>query len=171
MAPPTNTNSIDTDMDTESSQIFQTQTTTCCEHQESELLLRLRQTEHCRVDCTIPRGSRVILVGANGAGKSTLMRILTGQIFMNIEADEFDVCGNDKPHDQHNGVAYLGGLWKVEGMSRRKAKNYIYKFYTLYHSFLDYITHRSLSCYITPCCNVRQNRSMVFVHNYGHRRA
>merc|ERR1711871_1138866 len=45
-------------------------------------------------------------------GKSTLMRILTGQIFMNIEADEFDVCGNDKPHDQHNGVAYLGGLWK-----------------------------------------------------------
>ena len=64
------------------------------------------------LNCVIPRGARVLLVGANGAGKSTLMRILTGQIFMNIESDEFDVNGNDKPHDQHNGVAYLGGLWK-----------------------------------------------------------
>lgn len=64
------------------------------------------------LDCVIPASAKVILVGANGAGKSTLMRILTGQIFMNIESDEFDVCGSSKPHDQHNGVAYLGGIWK-----------------------------------------------------------
>lgn len=64
------------------------------------------------LDCVIPRAARVILVGANGAGKSTLMRILTGQIFMNIESDEFDINGSRTPHDQHNGVAYLGGIWK-----------------------------------------------------------
>ena len=64
------------------------------------------------LDCVIKPNSKVILVGANGAGKSTLLRILTGQIFMNIDADEFDVCGGSRPNDQHNGVAYLGGVWK-----------------------------------------------------------
>jgi ABC-type uncharacterized transport system ATPase subunit len=52
------------------------------------------------------------LVGANGAGKSTLLRILTGQIFMNLDSDEFDINGMRTPNDQHNGVAYLGGVWK-----------------------------------------------------------
>lgn len=64
------------------------------------------------LDCVIKPNSKVILVGANGAGKSTLLRILTGQIFMNLDADEFDINGTSKPNDQHNGVAYLGGVWK-----------------------------------------------------------
>ena len=64
------------------------------------------------LDLEIPGNARIILVGANGAGKSTLMRILTGQIFMGLDFDEFDINGNEKPHDQANGVAYLGGTWK-----------------------------------------------------------
>lgn len=64
------------------------------------------------LDCVIKPNSKVILVGANGAGKSTLLRILTGQIFMNLEYDEFDINGTKNPNDQHNGVAYLGGVWK-----------------------------------------------------------
>jgi len=64
------------------------------------------------LDCIIKPNSKIILVGANGAGKSTLLRILTGQIFMNLKSDEFDVCGTYRPNDQHNGVAYLGGVWK-----------------------------------------------------------
>ena len=54
----------------------------------------------------------MILVGANGAGKSTLLRVLTGVIYLGMEHDEFDINGNDKPQDQFNGVAYLGGAWK-----------------------------------------------------------
>jgi CCR4-NOT complex subunit CAF16 len=64
------------------------------------------------LDCVVPPNAQIILVGANGAGKSTLLRILTGQIFMGIDADEFDVNGTAKPNDQANGVAYLGGAWK-----------------------------------------------------------
>lgn len=64
------------------------------------------------LDCAIPPNSKVVLVGANGAGKSTLLRILTGVIFMGLEHDEFDINGSSKPHDQANGVAYLGGTWK-----------------------------------------------------------
>lgn len=64
------------------------------------------------LNCVIKPNSKIILVGANGAGKSTLLRILTGQIFMNLETTEFDVNGTDRPNDQNNGVAYLGGVWK-----------------------------------------------------------
>jgi CCR4-NOT complex subunit CAF16 len=64
------------------------------------------------LDCVIKPNSKIILVGANGAGKSTFMRILTGQIFMNLDHDEFDINGTQRPNDQHNGVAYLGGVWK-----------------------------------------------------------
>uniref|UniRef100_A0A7S3L594 ABC transporter domain-containing protein n=1 Tax=Amphora coffeiformis TaxID=265554 RepID=A0A7S3L594_9STRA len=64
------------------------------------------------VNCTIEPNSRIILIGANGAGKSTLMRILTGQIWTNLEFEEFDVCGTAKPNDQSHGIAYLGGTWK-----------------------------------------------------------
>ena len=64
------------------------------------------------LNCVIERNSKVILVGANGAGKSTLLRILTGQIFMGIQSDEFSVNGKSKVNDQFNGVAYLGGTWK-----------------------------------------------------------
>jgi CCR4-NOT complex subunit CAF16 len=64
------------------------------------------------LNCLIKPNSKIILVGANGAGKSTLLRILTGQIFMNLDSDEFDICGTDRPNDQHNGVCYLGGVWK-----------------------------------------------------------
>lgn len=104
----------DTEMDTESSS--DTSDTT-----KQQPVVNIKNLNFCYdigtpnivgLNCVIPRGARVLLVGANGAGKSTLMRILTGQIFMNIDSDEFDVNGNDKPHDQHNGVAYLGGLWK-----------------------------------------------------------
>lgn len=58
------------------------------------------------------KNAKVILVGANGVGKSTLLRILTGQIFINLHAEEFDINGNGTPNDQHNGVTYLGGTWK-----------------------------------------------------------
>ena len=64
------------------------------------------------LNCVIPPNSQVILVGANGAGKSTLLRILTGVVYMGLDHDEFDVNGNNKPADQANGVAYLGGVWK-----------------------------------------------------------
>jgi CCR4-NOT complex subunit CAF16 len=64
------------------------------------------------LNCVIEPNSKVILVGANGAGKSTLLRILTGQIFIGLDADEFDINGNKKPNDQANGVAFLGGTWK-----------------------------------------------------------
>lgn len=64
------------------------------------------------LNCVIQPNSKVVLVGANGAGKSTLLRILTGQIFMNLDSEEFDVNGSYRPNDQHNGVAYLGGVWK-----------------------------------------------------------
>jgi CCR4-NOT complex subunit CAF16 len=64
------------------------------------------------LDCVIQPNSQVLLVGANGAGKSTLMRILTGQIFMGLDHDEFDINGKNKANDQANGVAYLGGTWK-----------------------------------------------------------
>jgi CCR4-NOT complex subunit CAF16 len=64
------------------------------------------------LNCVIQPNSKVILVGANGAGKSTLLRILTGQIFMGMDHDEFDINGNMKPNDQANGVAFLGGTWK-----------------------------------------------------------
>jgi len=64
------------------------------------------------LNCLIPPNAKIVLIGANGAGKSTLLRILTGVIFMNLEYDEFDINGTQKPHDQSNGVAYLGGTWK-----------------------------------------------------------
>jgi len=64
------------------------------------------------LNCRIEPNSKIILVGANGAGKSTLLRILTGQIFMGIESDEFDINGRSTANDQSNGVAYLGGTWK-----------------------------------------------------------
>jgi len=64
------------------------------------------------LDCRIEPNSKIILVGANGAGKSTLLRILTGQIFMGVESDEFDINGRPSANDQANGVAYLGGTWK-----------------------------------------------------------
>ena len=64
------------------------------------------------LNCVIPPNAKVILVGANGAGKSTLLRILTGVIYLGLEHDEFDINGNATPHDQANGVAYLGGVWK-----------------------------------------------------------
>lgn len=64
------------------------------------------------LDCRIEPNSKIILVGANGAGKSTLLRILTGQIFMGLESDEFDINGRSTANDQANGVAYLGGTWK-----------------------------------------------------------
>jgi len=64
------------------------------------------------LDCVVQPNSKIILVGANGAGKSTLLRILTGQIFMGLTHDEFDINGNMRPNDQANGVAYLGGTWK-----------------------------------------------------------
>lgn len=64
------------------------------------------------LDCEIPANSKIILVGANGAGKSTLLRILTGQIWTGLQHDEFQVNGSNKPNDQCNGVAYLGGTWK-----------------------------------------------------------
>jgi len=64
------------------------------------------------VDCVLKPNSKIVLVGANGAGKSTLLRILTGQIFLGLEYDEFDINGTKSPNDQHNGVAYLGGVWK-----------------------------------------------------------
>eukprot|EP00605_Chrysophyceae_sp_TOSAG23-4_P000488 GSChrysophyteH1.ASY1.ANO1.547.1 assembled CDS len=64
------------------------------------------------LNCIIKPNSKIILVGANGAGKSTLLRILTGQIFMNLQHDEFDINGTSRPNDQHNGIAYLGGVWK-----------------------------------------------------------
>ena len=64
------------------------------------------------LNCVIQPNSKVILVGANGAGKSTLLRILTGQIFLGFDHDEFDINGKSKANDQFNGVAYLGGTWK-----------------------------------------------------------
>lgn len=68
------------------------------------------------LNCVIPPNAKVILVGANGAGKSTLLRIFTGVIsgglLTPLEFDEFDINGNALPHDQSNGVAYLGGVWK-----------------------------------------------------------
>lgn len=64
------------------------------------------------LDCVIQPNSKVILVGANGAGKSTLLRILTGQIFMGLTHDTFDINGMARANDQFNGVAYLGGTWK-----------------------------------------------------------
>jgi len=64
------------------------------------------------LDCVIKPNSKVILVGANGAGKSTLLRILTGQIFMGLTHDTFDINGMSRANDQFNGVAYLGGTWK-----------------------------------------------------------
>jgi CCR4-NOT complex subunit CAF16 len=64
------------------------------------------------LDCVIQPNSQVILVGANGAGKSTLLRILTGQIFLGLTHDTFDINGMSRANDQFNGVAYLGGTWK-----------------------------------------------------------
>jgi CCR4-NOT complex subunit CAF16 len=64
------------------------------------------------LDCVIEPNSKVILVGANGAGKSTLLRILTGQIFMGLDSEEFSINGKTRANDQFNGVAYLGGTWK-----------------------------------------------------------
>lgn len=63
------------------------------------------------LNCVIPPRARVILAGANGAGKSTLLRVLTGQIFIGLEYDELDISGTQKPNDQFNGLAYLGGTW------------------------------------------------------------
>jgi CCR4-NOT complex subunit CAF16 len=37
---------------------------------------------------------------------------LTGQIFIGLDADEFDINGTKKPNDQANGIAFLGGTWK-----------------------------------------------------------
>jgi len=64
------------------------------------------------LNCIVEPNSQIILVGANGAGKSTLLRILTGQIFMGFESDEFDINGRKTVNDQANGVCWLGGTWK-----------------------------------------------------------
>lgn len=65
------------------------------------------------VHCEIPKGAKILLVGANGAGKSTLMRILTGQIWTGLTYDELSINGSTRtPNDQCNGVSYLGGTWK-----------------------------------------------------------
>merc|ERR1711966_478249 len=64
------------------------------------------------LNCVVPPNCKLILVGANGAGKSTFLRILTGVVYLGLDCDEFDVNGSNKPADQANGVAYLGGVWK-----------------------------------------------------------
>lgn len=64
------------------------------------------------LNLTVPPNSKVLLVGANGAGKSTLVRMLTGQIWTNMEYDEFSINGTSQPNDQQNGVTYLGSAWK-----------------------------------------------------------
>jgi ABC-type transport system involved in cytochrome bd biosynthesis fused ATPase/permease subunit len=64
------------------------------------------------LNCHIVPNSKIILVGANGAGKSTLLRILTGQIFMGMKSEKFEINGMNRANDQFNGVAYLGGTWK-----------------------------------------------------------
>lgn len=61
------------------------------------------------VSLKIPRGSRVLMVGANGAGKTTLLRVIAGKHFAPF--DTLSVLGTHAPQDQCNGLSFLGERW------------------------------------------------------------
>ena len=44
-------------------------------------------------------------------GKRSFLRILTGKIFMNLNADLFDINRSSSLNDHHNCITYLGGEW------------------------------------------------------------
>mmetsp|Transcript_29950 Transcript_29950/g.44285 ORF Transcript_29950/g.44285 Transcript_29950/m.44285 type:complete len:348 (+) Transcript_29950:65-1108(+) len=67
------------------------------------------------LNCIIHPGSRVLLVGNSGVGKTSFLRILTGQIFVGLDYEEFDVCGTSQPNDQARGITYLGDVWHRSG--------------------------------------------------------
>jgi CCR4-NOT complex subunit CAF16 len=62
-----------------------------------------------RLSLDVPRGARVLLLGANGVGKSTLLRILAGRHMVAREAVR--VLGRSAFHDTSlaGDVAFLGG--------------------------------------------------------------
>ena len=65
------------------------------------------------INIEIEEGEIILLIGANGAGKSTLLRLLSG-MHLPLSYSSFKVLNNSFPHDQFNGLAYLGNKWHKE---------------------------------------------------------
>jgi CCR4-NOT complex subunit CAF16 len=62
------------------------------------------------ISINITEGDKILLIGSNGAGKSSLLRVMSG-MHMASNFESFSVLGRRSPHDQFNGLAYLGNRW------------------------------------------------------------
>ena len=63
------------------------------------------------INLDIEENEKILLIGSNGAGKSTLLRVLAG-LHMAKNYDKFNILGSSSPHDQFNGLSYLGNRWE-----------------------------------------------------------
>eukprot|EP01059_Diplonema_ambulator_P018896 TRINITY_DN31550_c0_g1_i1.p1 TRINITY_DN31550_c0_g1~~TRINITY_DN31550_c0_g1_i1.p1 ORF type:complete len:263 (+),score=77.05 TRINITY_DN31550_c0_g1_i1:60-848(+) len=63
------------------------------------------------VELSIPKGSRVLVVGQNGAGKSTLMKVIAGRTM--VPKGKAKVLGKNAFHDTElvRDISYLGEWW------------------------------------------------------------
>ena len=62
------------------------------------------------INLKINENEKILLIGPNGAGKSTLLRVISG-MHMASNFKEFKVLDKNSPHDQFDGLAYLGNRW------------------------------------------------------------
>tara|TARA_B100001559_G_C16440994_1_gene594394 strand:- start:532 stop:1335 length:804 start_codon:yes stop_codon:yes gene_type:complete len=62
------------------------------------------------VNLKINQHEKILLIGPNGAGKSTLLRVMSG-MHMASNFKEFKILDKYSPHDQFDGLAYLGNRW------------------------------------------------------------
>ena len=71
------------------------------------------------ISFSLPRGSRVLLLGSNGAGKSTLLRILAGKHM--VQEGCVQVLGRDVFHDTDltcdGELAFIGGQWQKDAVA------------------------------------------------------
>ena len=62
------------------------------------------------INLKINQGDKILLIGPNGAGKSTLLRVMSG-MHMASNFKEFKILNKYSPHDQFDGLSYLGNRW------------------------------------------------------------
>jgi len=65
----------------------------------------------------LPKGSRVLLIGANGAGKSTLLQVLAGKRMI-PKGMKVTIMGRDVFRNTPDGVTFLGTEWAMNPVVR-----------------------------------------------------